>query len=174
MSRQGRRRTNALPRLGSLEFAWRPVRGGKRIVMDELAPRAVAFEPRLKRAVDKWRSLSEWRRRFVTLDDLAAEAGLAPGAFFGAVTRASFELTAQMTDLIVVNAFPAAVAAAAKRARTPHGIADRQLLFEHMNALRDARTYEPDHPAPTKPAGDRVSSNRLAFLKTGDGDDTTH
>src|SRR5690242_10029456 len=81
---------------GTLEFALRGVRGGKRIVMDDLAPRAVAFEPRLERAIAKWRELSPWQRRFVTLDDLAAGAGLTPGEFYGAVTRASFELTSQV------------------------------------------------------------------------------
>ena len=47
---------------GTLEFALRGVRGGKRIVMEDLAPRAVAFEPRFERAVTKWRDLTPWQR----------------------------------------------------------------------------------------------------------------
>jgi hypothetical protein len=130
---------------GTLEFALRGVRGGKRIVMDDLAPRAVAFEPRLERAVTKWRDLTPWKRRFVTLDDLAAEAGLTPGEFFGAVTRASFELTSQVADLIVACGYPGVVAASVRRARTPEGLADRQLIFEYVSAFRSARAEQARH-----------------------------
>jgi ATP-dependent helicase YprA (DUF1998 family) len=104
----------------------RGIRGGKRIVMDDLAPRAVAFEPRLERAVAQWRRLSPWQRRFVTLDDLAAEAELTSGEFFGAISRASFELTSQVADLIIACGYPGVVAASVRRARTPEGLADRQ------------------------------------------------
>ncbi len=61
---------------GTLDFAVRSVRGGKRAVMDDLAPLATQFEPRLAPAVAKWQQLTPWQRRFVTLDDFAAETPL--------------------------------------------------------------------------------------------------
>ena len=39
-----------------------------------------------------------------------------------------------ITDLLVASAFPNVVAACVKRAQTLAGIADRQLLVEHMSA----------------------------------------
>jgi hypothetical protein len=158
---------------GTLEFALRGVRGGKRIVMDDLAPRAIEFEPRIERAVAKWRQLSPWRRRFVTLDDLAAEAGLTSGEFFGAVTRASFEYTSQVADLIVACGYPGVVAASVRRARTPEGLADRQLIFEHVSAFRSAGAYkEATHPDQRSDAK-TTSSKPLKFLGR-DPSDTKH
>ena len=121
---------------GTLDFTVRSIRGGRRRVMEELAPLAVDFEPRLEHAVTRWQELTPWQRRSVTLDDLAAEAGLTGGEFLGAIVRAAFEWTHDLTDLIIASAFPAAVAAAAKRAEHPDGVLDRQLIFEHMSALR--------------------------------------
>jgi hypothetical protein len=153
-------------RPGTLEFALRGVRGAKRIVMDDLAPRAVAFEPRMERAVAKWRLLSPWQRRFVTLDDLAAEAGLTSGEFFGAITRASFELTSQVADLIVACGYPGVVAASVRRARTPEGLADRQLIFEHVTAWRSAGAYEQATQPDPRSDAQTTSSNPLKFLRT--------
>ncbi|HEU5257242.1 MAG TPA: hypothetical protein VFU28_14715 [Vicinamibacterales bacterium] len=158
---------------GTLEFALRGVRGGKRIVMEDLAPRAVAFEPRLEAAVTKWRDLSPWKRRFVTLDDLAAEAGLTSGEFFGAVTRASFELTSQVADLIISCGYPGVVAASVRRARTPEGLADRRLIFEYVSAWRSAgaceQAIDPDRQSEAK----TTSSEPLKFLRTDKDDGGT-
>jgi hypothetical protein len=74
-----------------------------------------------------------------------AEAGLTPGEFFGAITRASFEYTSQVADLIVACGYPGVVAASVRRARTPEGLADRQLIFEHVSALRSAGTEQAVH-----------------------------
>ena len=159
---------------GTLEFALRGVRGGKRIVMDDLAPRAVAFEPRIERAVTKWRELSPWQRRFATLDNLAAEAGLTSGEFFGAVTRASFELTSQVADLIVACGYPGVVAASVRRARTPEGLADRQLIFEHVSGLRTAGAHEqashPDQRSDTTTTSPKPRKESLRTSVYGDGD----
>lgn len=104
--------------------------------MEELAPLAIAFEPRLERAVVRWAQLTPWQRRFVMLEDLAAHAGLTPGEFLAAVVRASFKFTENITDLIVASALPEVVVASVKRALTPNGIEDRWLLLEHMGFLR--------------------------------------
>jgi len=157
---------------GTLEFALRGVRGGKRIVMEDLAPRAVTFEPRLERAVEKWRQLSPWQRRFVTLDDLAAEAGLTSGEFYGAVTRASFEYTSQVADLIVACGYPGVVAASVRRARTPEGLADRQLIFEHVNSFRDSGDTQNSHPDRRSDAA-ATSTKPKKLLRT-DPNDATH
>ena len=127
---------------GSLDFVLRSVRGGRRRVMEELAPLATDFEPRLERAVTRWQQLTPWQRRSVTLDDLAEEANMSNGEFLGVIVRAAFEWTHDLTDLIIACAFPAAVAAAAKRAQHPDGVLDRQLLFEHMSALSMDKTLE--------------------------------
>ena len=121
--------------LGSLDFALRRVRGGKRAVMEELAPLAMQSEPRLTPALLTSAGLSSWQRRSVTLDDLAVEAGMTKGEFLAAVVRAGFEFTEEITDLLVACAFPSVVGACVKRAQTPNGFADRQLLFEHFGAL---------------------------------------
>jgi hypothetical protein len=142
ISRAGHPRTVKHLGLGSLDFALRRVRGGKKSVMEELAPLAMQFEPRLERAVAKWRQLTRWQRRFVTLDDLAAEARLTKGEFLGAVVRASFEFANEITDLLVACASPAVVAACAKRAQTPNGFADRQLFLEHFGALSASLALE--------------------------------
>ena len=63
----------------------------------------------LEPAVRKWQHLTPWQRRFVRLDGLAEEAGLLPEEFFGAISRASFELTNAITDLVVACSFPSVV-----------------------------------------------------------------
>ncbi len=115
--------------------------------MEELAPLAIEFEPRLEHAVVRWAQLTPWQRRFVTLDDLAAAAGLTPGEFLGAIARASFEFTDTLADLIVAAALPEIVLASAKRALTPNGFADRLLLLQHVWSWRQP---EPAAPSPDK------------------------
>jgi hypothetical protein len=133
------------------------------MVMEELAPRAMEFEPRLEHAVQKWQQLTPWQRRFVTLDDLAAQAGLLPEEFFGAISRASFELTSEIADLVVACSFPGVVAASARRARTANGISDRQLLFEHMASIRGANREQVR--SSTEKNADPKLADQLAFLK---------
>lgn len=135
ITRAGRPSSLGRPGPGTLDFALRSVRGGKRRVMEELAPLAMEFEPRLERAVVRWAQLTPWQRRFVMLEDLAAHAGMTPGEFLAAVVRASFEFTEDITDLIVASALPEVVVASVKRALTPNGIEDRWLLLEHMGFL---------------------------------------
>jgi hypothetical protein len=163
VSRNGRIPSIKRPGPGTLDFALRSVRGGRRMVMEELAPRAMEFEPRLEIAVRKWQQLTPWQRRFVTLDSLAAEAGLLPEEFFGAISRASFELTSEITDLVVACSFPGVVAASAKRARTSNGISDRQLLFEHMASIRGANREQPSRASEI--GADATPLDQLAFLK---------
>jgi hypothetical protein len=115
----------------------RSVHGGKRYVMEVLAPSAMQFERRLERPVARWMQLTPWQRRFVTLDDLAADAGLTPAEFLGAVVRAAFEFTGSMTDLIVASAFPRIVQACATRATTPSGIEDRMVLMQYVQTWAD-------------------------------------
>ncbi len=107
--------------------------------MEELAPLALEFEPRLEGAILRWTQLTPWQRRFVTLEDLAVDTGLKPGEFLAAIVRASFEFTDRIADLIVAAAFPEIVLASAKRALTPDGFADRKLLLEHMWSWQDPR-----------------------------------
>ena len=78
-----------------------------------------------------------WQRRFVTLDDLAAGARLTRGEFVAATTRAAFELTGCIADLIVGAALPEMVATSVKRALTPDGVEDRLLLLDHMGFFED-------------------------------------
>jgi hypothetical protein len=153
--------------LGSLDFALRRVRGGKRAVMEELAPLAMQFEPRLKPAIQKWQQLTPWRRRFVTLDDLAAEADLTEGEFLAAVVRVGFEFTHSITDLLVACAFPDVVVASIKRAKTLNGFEDRQLLFEHMSSFA-AREQAANiaHRATATHDGGAMEQDYPAFLRT--------
>lgn len=132
ISRAAQPRTVKHLGVGSLDFALRSVRGGKRAVMEEIAPLAMEFEPRLEPAIRKWLALTPWQRRFVTLDDLAAEAGLTPGEFLGAIARASFEFTKSITGLIIASSYPKVVQASVKRALTPEGIEDRLMLIQYM------------------------------------------
>ena len=127
---------------GTLDFALRSIRGGRRRVMEELAPLAMDFEPRMEPAVRKWQELTPWQRRSVTLDDLATKAGMPSSEFLAAIVRAAFEWTHDLTDFLVACAFPGVVAAAAKRAEHPDGVLDRQLFFDHMSALSMKRTLE--------------------------------
>lgn len=76
----------------------------------------------------------------------------------------SFEASEGVTDLLVACAFPSVVAASVKRARTSKGIADRQLLFEHMSALRAAGTDDDVRPTNRKSDADKMSSDPMAFL----------
>ena len=164
---------------GTLDFTLRSIRGGRRRVMEELAPLAMDFEPRLERAVTRWQELTPWQRRSVTLDDFAAEAGLPSSEFLAAIVRAAFEWTHDLTDLIIACAFPAVVAAAAKRAQHPDGVVDRQLIFEHMSALSMKRTLEraAEHARPAAGQDDTrgVDSDHLSFLrKDPDVSEHTH
>ncbi len=130
VTRAGRSPTPPGP--GTLDYALRSIRAGKKRVM-ELAPMAVAFEPRLAEVVDRWREMSAWQRRTTTLDDLAAEADLPPGAFVAAVVRAAYEFDSALTPLLVVAWFPGVIKASAKRAMNlKKGFPDRKLLLEHM------------------------------------------
>jgi hypothetical protein len=107
--------------------------------MEEIAPLAVDFEPRLAPAVKRWLDLSPWQRRFVTLDDLAEGAGLTRGEFVAAIARASFEFTGSITDLIVAAALPDMVAASVQRALTPEGFDDRIALLAHAGFFDGAQ-----------------------------------
>jgi hypothetical protein len=127
------------PRPGTLDFALRSVRAGKYRAM-ELAPRAIAFEPRMEQVVSAWVRLTRWQQRITPLEDLCAAAGMTPSEFLGAVVRASFELTNEMTDLLVAAAFPEIVQATVQRARTPRGVEDRRMLFEHIGFLGGSGT----------------------------------
>ena len=179
VTRAGRRPTVKHLGPGTLDFVLRSVRGGKRAVMEELAPAAVEFEPRMEPAVRKWCELTPWQRRSMTLDDFADQTELPKSQFLAAIVRAGFEATHLITDLIVACAFPAAVAAAAKRAQHPDGVLDRQLLFEHMSALSMKRTLEraAEHARPAAGQHDtgEVESDHLSFLrKDPDVSEHTH
>ena len=160
---------------GSLDFVLRSVRGGKRAVMEELAPAAVEFEPRMEPAVRKWCELTPWQRRSVTLDDLADIAELKKSEFLAAIVRAGFETTHQITDLIIACAFPAAVAAAAKRAQHPDGVLDRQLIFAHMNTALERAAEHARRGAGRNATHGVDDSDRLGFLrKDPDVSEHTH
>ena len=137
VTRAGRSPTPPGP--GTLDYALRSIRGGKKRVM-ELAPSAVAFEPRLAQVVEKWQQMSTWQRRTTTLDDLAAEADLPPGEFLAAITRAAYEFGSTLTPLLVMAWSPHVIKASAKRAlNLRKGFPDRKLLLEHVFAQwRDA------------------------------------
>jgi hypothetical protein len=126
-----------------LEFLFGKINLSRRRVMEELALRAVEFEPRFVPAVTRWMKLTDWQRRFVTLDDLADGAGLTRGEFVGAIARASFELTGSISDLIVAGSLPEIVATAVKRALTPNGVDDRLLLLDHMGFFEDPNPRRP-------------------------------
>ena len=169
VTRAGRPQTVKHLGPGSLDFALSSIRGGRRRVMEEIAPLATDFEPRLEHAVTRWQQLSPWQRRSVTLDDLAVAAGLPNSEFLAAIVKTAFEWTHDLTDLLVASAFPGVVAAAAKRAQHPDGVLDRQLFFEHMSALRMKRTLEraAEHARPAAEQHDtgEVDSDHLAFLR---------
>ena len=168
VTRAGRQPTVKHLGPGTLDFVLRSVRGGKRAIMEELAPAAIEFEPRMEPAVRKWQELTPWQRRSVTLDDFADVASLPKSEFLAAVVRAGFESTHLITDLIVACAFPAAVAAAAKRAQHPDGVLDRQLLFEHMSALSIKTALERATEKARRAAGGhdtRGADSDLAFLR---------
>jgi hypothetical protein len=135
--------------------------------MEELAPAAIEFEPRMELAVHKWCELTPWQRRTMTIDDFADIAELSKSEFLAAIARAGFEMAHQMTDLIVACAFPAAVAAAAKRAQHRDGVVDRQLIFEHMQRAAERAMEDPRRTA----GQDEIregDSDSLRFLR-GDG-----
>ena len=132
--------------------------------MEELAPAAVEFEPRMEPAVRKWCELTPWQRRSMTLDDFADQTGLSKSQFLAAIVRAGFEATHQITDLIIARAFPAAVAAAAKRAEHPDGVLDRQLLFEHMSTALERAAENARRAAGRHDTGG-VDSDVLGFLR---------
>ena len=59
----------------------------------------------------------------------------APGAFLGAITRASYETTENIADLIVACSLPTMVQASMKRALTSEGFEDRMMLLRKMGFL---------------------------------------
>jgi len=103
--------------------------------MEEFAPLALDFEPRLEPAVRAWARLTPWQRRGVTLDDFAAHAGLAPGEFLSAIARVAFETTENIADLIVACSLPKMVHTSVKRALTPEGFEDRLMLLKKVGFL---------------------------------------
>jgi len=138
VTRAGHIRRYGRPEPDTLEFVFRNARVSKRRVMEELAPHALEFEPRLAPAVKRWVDLSPWQRRFVTLDDLADGAGLTRGEFFAAIAQASFEFTSNITDLIVAAALPDMVATSVRRALMPEGFEDRIALLAHAGFFENA------------------------------------
>jgi len=156
-----------------LDFALRSIRGGKLKFM-EVAAQGIRFEPRIATVVETWQKLTPWQRRCVRLEDLAAHAGLTPGEFLAAVVRAAFELTADVTDLLVACAFPDVVAASVKRARTPQGVADRQLFFEHVDARRTARACERVGSTTRRSDAEKKPGDSPVFLRKDPEKGTTH
>ena len=133
VTRAGRPKTVKHLGPGTLDFALRSVRGGKRAIMEELAPAAVEFEPRMEPAVRMWQELTPSQRRSVALDDLAAEAELPKGEFFAAIVYAGYQLSHPMTDLILACGFPDG----ANCARPADGVVDRELLDQHMHEVAE-------------------------------------
>jgi hypothetical protein len=158
-------RGGRIPRVGrpgpdTLDYLFRNVGVSKRRVMEELAPYAAEFEPRILPAVKRWLELSPWQRRFVTLDDLADGAGLTRGEFVAAIARASFEFTGSITDLIVAAALPDMVATAVRRALMPEGFEDRIALLAHAGFFDDTK-YSP--LSEYEPATLRLTSGLSVF-----------
>ena len=148
MTRAGGILRRGRPGPGTLDFLFCQINISKRRVIEELAVLAVECEPRLVSAVTRWMELTAWQRRFVTLDDLAAGAGLSRGEFVGAIARASFELTGSISDLIVAATLPEMVATSVKRALTPDGVEDRLLLLDHMGFFEDPNSRRSSDPNP--------------------------
>src|SRR5690348_8194244 len=108
VTRAGRSPVIARPGPGTLDFAFRSIRGGKHRVM-ELATLAIEFEPRLEPIVTAWSQMTSWQRRTTSLEQLIAPTSLKPGEFLAATVRAAFELSNELTDLLVAAAFPGVV-----------------------------------------------------------------
>ena len=143
ITREGQIPSIRRPGPGTLDFALRSIRGGKYQFMD-LATFAIGFEPRLEPVVLAWAEMTPWQRRVTTLEKLIAPTTLTAGEFLGAVVRASFEVTGEITDLLVALAFPDIVLASVKRARMGKGVEDRRLLFEHAEFLSGPESQVPD------------------------------
>ena len=79
-------------------------------------------------------------------------------------------MTHHITDLLVACAFPGVVAASIKRATTPNGIADRQLLYEHMSAVSMSTALEQAADKARRAAGANdtgaMDEDYLGFLRT--------
>ena len=69
--------------------------------------------------------------------------------------------------------YPGVVAASVRRARTPEGLADRELIFEHVSALRTAGAYEPASHIERRCEAETTSSKPLKFLSTDPSDGST-
>jgi len=73
----------------------------------------------------------------------------------------------------VACGYPGVVAASVRRARTPEGLADRQLIFEHVSAFRSAGAYEQGSHPHQRSDAKTTSSKPLKFLGR-DPSDTKH
>lgn len=108
VTRAGRNNSPTSPGPGTLDYALRSIRAGKKRVM-ALAPMAVTYEPQLAPVVEQWRQMSTWQRRTTTLDDLLSEANVPPGAFLAAIVRAAYELDSTLTPLLVMAWSPGVI-----------------------------------------------------------------
>ena len=158
------------PGPGTIDFALRHVRGGRRDMM-QYASLAAEFEPRVVPIVARWDQLTPWQKRVTTIDALVAQVGgLTPGEFIAAVARAAFEFTEGLADLCVAAALPEVVARtvrSAKRLNSHIGQRDRMALLAHAGFVPRPQTVavEPRDASPTTPA---VEPELPDFLKALD------
>ena len=168
VTRAGNLPVIARPGPGSIDFALRSMRGGKRDIM-KYAGLAVAFEPRMLPIVATWRQFTPWQQRVTMVDALLAQVGgMTSGEFMGAVARAAFEFTEGVADLCVAAALPEVVTRtvrSAQRLNSRIGQRDRHDLLAHAGFLPSPQPvvvrprHRPDSLAPA------VEPDLPAFLK---------
>jgi hypothetical protein len=163
------------PGPGTIDFALRSIRGGKREIM-EYAGLAMEFEPRMVPIVATWHRLTPWQQRVMTVDALVAQVGgLTPCEFIVAVTRAAFDFTGGLADLCVAAALPDVIkrtVRSAKRLNSRIGQRDRHALLTHAGFLPTPQpvSVRLRDSGPTTPS---VEPDMPAFLKAPIGEGET-
>lgn len=129
----GRRRAPAKKdySLFTLDYAFRKV--GGRAAAIELARLVSGLDSRLRGLVDGYDSLTPSQRKHKArlLEELCIENGIDPSEFLGVCTAVAHRYQLDTASILASVELEAVVQAGVEQAKTPHGVADRKLIYEH-------------------------------------------
>lgn len=120
-----------LPGVQSLSIATRYLEGGRDRFVELV--QAAALEQH-QPAIDwfvVYADLLPYERAKVSFDDVCAAAGVKPSVLVGLITSVAMEMGRDVGNLVGALTHPQVVAASVAAAKTPGGIEDRRMLFQH-------------------------------------------
>lgn len=127
------RTPEVLPFEATLAYVFRNS-GGKETAINA-ARLLIETDPRFKRLVYAYDSASEIDKKSIRLEDLCAAAEVTPDEFLGLTVPALWKRNTDMGRMLAAVSHPQIVETSIQMAKTPFGIKDRAMIFEHTGFL---------------------------------------